>query len=219
MANRVEMAAERRTITGKKVSQLRRAGVIPAVVYGHHVAATNIQVDERALNQTLARAGMNRLINIQLSGGDGLVALVRDIQRNPISLRVTHVDFQAVSMDEPIETSVPIILEGTAPATETGGTLLQALDSLDIRALPNDLIASVTVDVGVLTDFDAAIHVRDIQTPGQVTVLTDPDALVAKVTPPAVEEEEVAEGEAEAAQPEVISETEAQRRRTERDED
>lgn len=217
MAQQIEISAQQRTITGKKVSQLRRSGIIPAVVYGHHKAATNIQVDERALHQTLMRAGMNRLINIQM-GAEGVMALVRDIQREPISQRVVHVDFLAVAMDEPITSNVPIHLEGTAPALDHGGMLLQSLSEIEIRALPADLIAAVTVNVNVLKDFEAAIHVRDIQVPQRVEVLTDGDELVAKVMPPLVETEEVVTEEAPAT-PEVITETETQRRRTERDED
>ena len=218
MAQQIDLPAQQRTITGKKVSQLRRTGIIPAVVYGHHKAATNIQVDERALHQTLMRAGMNRLINIQL-GAEGVMALVRDIQREPISQRVVHVDFLAVAMDEPITSNVPIHLEGVAPALDHGGMLLQSLSEIEIRALPADLIAAVTVSVSVLKDFEATIHVRDIQVPPRVEVLTDGDELVAKVMPPLVEEEEEAVPTEEPVTPEVITETETQRRRTERDED
>jgi large subunit ribosomal protein L25 len=218
MANQIDLTAEQRSITGKKVSQLRRVGVIPAVVYGHTLASTNIQVEERALNQTLMRAGMNRLVNLQMNG-DSVVTLVRAIQREPISQRVTHVDFQAIAMDEPIETTVPILLEGEAPALKLGGTLLQALDSLQIRALPADLISSVVADVSGLEDFEGAVHVRDIQVPARVEVLNGPDDLVAKVTPPAAEEEEETAEEETAAMPEVLSETEAQRRRSERDDE
>ena len=217
MAQQIDLSAQPRTITGKKVSQLRRSGIIPAVVYGHHRAATNIQVDERALHQTLMRAGMNRLVNIQL-GAEGVMALVRAIQREPISQRVVHVDFLAVAMDEPITANVAIHLEGVAPALDQGGTLLQALAEIEIRALPADLISGVTVDVTRLTDYDAAIHVRDLQVPERVEVLTDGDELVAKVTPPVVEEEEAVAPTEEPTTPEVITETETQRRRTERDE-
>lgn len=220
MAKYIDLAAERRTVTGKKVSQLRREGKIPAVVYGHHVAAMPIQIDERALNLTIQRAGMNRLINLNLGQGEGLVSLVRDIQRQSTTQRVIHVDFQAVSMDEPIITAVPILLEGQAPAVELGGTLLQALDALEIRALPANLIPSITVDVSGLTDFDAAVYVRDVSVPGTVEVLNGADDLIVKVTPPAAEEEEEGvEAEAEGAQPEVITETEAQRRRGEREDE
>ena len=221
MSKQIQLAAENRTVTGKKVNQLRREGIIPAVVYGHHVAATNIQVDERALNQALHRAGMTHLLNIQVADGDALVALVKDIQRESMTQRVTHVDFQAVSMDEPITTSVPIVLDGASQAVEDGGTLLHALSALEIRALPANLIDSVAVDISVLTDFDAAIHVSDLKVPSNVEVLNDPDELVAKVTPPRVhaEDEEGAEAGEAPKLPEVISETEAERRRGERAEE
>ena len=96
MSKQIQLVAENRTVTGKKVNQLRRQGIIPAVVYGHHVAATTIQVNERELNHVLHRAGMTHLLNIQLAGGDGMVALVKNIQRESTTQRVTHVDFQAV---------------------------------------------------------------------------------------------------------------------------
>ena len=217
MSKQIELAAENRTVTGKKVNQLRRQGIIPAVVYGHHVAATTIQVNERELNHVLHRAGMTHLLNIQLAGGDGLVALVKHIQRESTTQRVTHVDFQAVSMDEPIVTTVPILLEGASPAVDDGGTLLHSLTSVEIRALPANLIDSVSVDISGLTDYDAAIHVSDLKVPSDVEILNDPEELVAKVTPPRVQEEEEGAALGESPKlPEVISETEAERRRGER---
>ncbi|MFN8475128.1 MAG: 50S ribosomal protein L25 [Anaerolineae bacterium] len=222
MSKQIQLEAENRTVTGKKVNQLRREGVIPAVVYGHHVAAKSIQVDERALNLALHRAGTTHLITIQVAGGDGLVALVKDIQRESTTQRVTHVDFQAVSMDEPITTTVPIVLEGASQAVEDGGTLLHNLTAVEIRALPANLIDSVVVDISPLIDFDAAIHVSDLKVPSNVEVLNDVDELVAKVTPPRVqaEEEEEGVGAGESPKlPEVISETEAERRRGERAEE
>ena len=124
-------------------------------------------------------------------------------------------------MDEPIVTTVPVLLEGAAPAVEDGGTLLHNLTAVEIRALPANLIDSVTVDVSSLTDYDAAIHVSDLKVPANVEVLNDPEELVAKVTPPRVQEEEeegAAPGEGPKL-PEVISETEAERRRGERGEE
>lgn len=216
MADQIEMTAQRREITGKKVKQLRRVGMIPAVVYGRHQAATSIQIEERALHNTLMRAGMTRLVNIQLGSNDAVVALVRAIQREPMTLRVRHVDFQAVSMDEPIVTTVPIILEGHAPALEHGGVLLHALNEIEIRALPADLIEAVTVSVTSLKDYEAAIHVSDIKVPAKVEILNHGDELVAKVAPPKVQEEEEETATEEPVLPEVITETETQRRRTER---
>ncbi len=117
---------------------------------------------------------------------------------------------------------MPIVLEGAGQAVEDGGgTLLHALTSLEIRALPANLIDSVTADISVLTDFDAAIHVSDLKVPSNVEVLNDADELVAKVTPPRIqaEDEEGAEAGESSKLPEVISETEAERRRGERAEE
>ncbi len=220
MANEINLTAERRAVTGKKVSQLRRDGIVPAVVYGHHVASTPLQIDARALDQTILRAGQNRLVTLNLGSGETVVALVREIQRQSMTQKITHVDFQAVSMDEPIVTSVPLLLEGVPPALEAGGMLLHALDAVEVRALPANLIPSITVDVSGLIDYDAAVYVRDLVVPSTVEILAGGDELIAKVTPPVTEaEEEAEEAEAASPQPEVISETEAQRRRGEREDE
>jgi large subunit ribosomal protein L25 len=109
------------------------------------------------------------------------------------------VDFFAPDLTLEMTVDVPIVFSGEAPAVEaTGGSLFTSLDHLKVKALPSDLPHEVSVDVSSLVDLEAAIHVSDLTLEGNVTVLNEPDELVAKVMPPRVEVEEepvVAEGE------------------------
>jgi large subunit ribosomal protein L25 len=211
MAN-TELAAQPRTILGKKVGQLRRQGLVPCNVYGRNQASTAVQVPERELKHAVRAAGHTGLIAISIDGeGTPRTAVVREIQRFAMTGELKHVAFQQVSLTEKMTVPVPIALTGTAPVTDLDGIVVQALDRVDVECLPGDIPQHIEADISGMAGFDAQIHVRDLPVPGNVTVLTDGDLLVASVTrQTAVEEEEApAAEEAEAAAEEAAAEGEA----------
>lgn len=197
--------AKVRTVTGKAVKALRRQGWIPAVLYGRHLPSTPIQIEGRELQRVLSQArGGARLITLQVDGQSHLV-LIREVQREPIRREFLHVDFQAVEMTEKIRVEVPVVFVGASPAAERGeGILVHGLTHVEIECLPKDLIEAIPVDLRALDRVDAAIHVRDLQVPPGVTILTDPDELIALVTAPAAEAIEEATLPAETPEVEVI---------------
>ncbi|MFZ8844100.1 50S ribosomal protein L25, partial [Thermoflexus sp.] len=148
--------------------------------------------------------GGARLITLQVDGETHL-ALIREVQREPIRREILHVDFQAIEMTEKIRVEVPVIFKGASPAVERGeGVLVHGLTHVEIECLPKDLIEAITVDLSVLDRVDAAIYVRDLQAPPGVTIVSDPDELIALVTAPAAEAIEEAPLPAEAPEVEVI---------------
>ena len=195
----IELRAEPRSITGKKVRFLRRQGVVPANVYGH-ADSRAVQIPERQAEQVLARAGRTQLITLAVDG-ETTPVLVKDFQRHPIRRSLLHVDFYRVAMTETLRIDVPLRLVGEAPGIrEFDATLLQSMTTVSAESLPGDLPEAIDVDLSVLTDLDAAIHVRDLKAPAGVTIVADPEELVAKLLPPTVErveepEEAVAEAE------------------------
>jgi large subunit ribosomal protein L25 len=197
--------ATRRTVTGKQVGQLRREGKLPAVLYGHKFDPTPITLDRRTASKTLHGASRSTLITIALDGSEHN-ALVREIQRDFIRGDLLHVDFQVVSMTEKIRSVVPIVVEGTSPAVaEYNAVLISRMTQLEVEALPQDLPENFTIDVSVLDHIGDAIHVRDIEVPINVAVLTDREEIIAIMTPGTAEEpEEVEEVEAGDEEPEVI---------------
>jgi large subunit ribosomal protein L25 len=197
--------ATRRTLTGKQVSQLRREGKLPAVLYGYQFDSTPIVLDRRTATKTLHGVSHSTLITIDLEGSEHNV-LVREIQRDFIRGDLLHVDFQIVSMTDKIKATVPVMLEGTSPAVdEFNGVVISGVSQLDVEALPQDLPENITVDISELNHIGDGIYVRDLVIPINVAVLTDKDEMVAIISAGTAEEpEEVEEVETELEEPEVI---------------
>ena len=203
--DQVELQAATRETLGKKVRFLRREGIIPAHVFGHSIDSLAIQCDKLQLQHALAQAGRTRLISLKLDKARRpRNVLAREIQRDPRTGKVVHVDFYQVRMEEKTRVEVPIVLAGEAPALRLKENMLaNDLTSLTIECLPDEIPAAVEVDISSLTEAEQSIRVRDIRLDDAISVLNDPELVVAKISAKAmkVEEEEVTEEEAEAAAP------------------
>ena len=188
-----------RTVIGKKVRQLRRQGVIPVHMYGADIQPSSLQVDERTLNRLLPQVGTNIPVSVELQDQDmENICFVREVQRHPVTEEVIHVDFLRVDVTKTVSAEVPLTLTGTSTAvTQMAGTLLQNVQSLSIEALPMDMPAEIPVDISVLVDFDITLLVGDVEVPGNVTVLNDPEDTIVRVAPPRLEVETFGEEEAE----------------------
>ncbi len=185
MAEELTMTAQTRTVIGKQVNQLRRTGQIPVIVYGSHVdRPLPLQIDEKTLKTIVAKAGHNRLIRVSLDGGTTRLVLTREVQRNSLTGRITHVDFQEVSMTEKITTEIPLVLVGTSPAvTRSEGLLIHGIGTVQIRALPGDLVNTIEVDVAPLNAVNQSLFVSDLKVGDKIEILTPRDEMVAKVVP------------------------------------
>jgi large subunit ribosomal protein L25 len=204
---RVELAAQSRTVTGKKVKRLREDRWIPAVVYGPDTPATSIQIEERALAKALQQAGATALIDLTIGKARKPSAvLARDIQLDILTTRIRHVDFYQVRLTEKVKTSPAIEILGESPLVKSGAAVLvQILNQLEVESLPTDLINSIPVDISGLQHLDDSITVGDLVVPDGITILADPDDTVVSVVPPraALVEEEL---EAEAAEVGLVGE-------------
>jgi large subunit ribosomal protein L25 len=204
---RTELKVAPRDVLGKKVKVLRRQGVTPANIYGSHVDSQSIQVVTEELRHVIKTAGRNDIVYLRLDGDDPRPTFVRDIQQNPVTDAILHVDFLQISLREKVKADVPIHLVGLAPAVDTyQGILMHGLDHVSVEALPTEVPSFIEVDVTSLAEINQALHVSDVPVPDGVTILTDVEQVIAKVAPPAVEPEpEVAE-EAEAVEGEAAEE-------------
>ena len=188
---RPTLTAHARTVTGKAVRQLRADGLLPAVVYGHGVPSESVQVEAKAFADLSRHTSRNTLVDLEVDGSRPRRVLIYDVQHHPVTRRALHVDLFVVRMTEELTVDVPLNFVGTPPAVDKlGGTLFHAIDAIRVRALPDHLPGSIEVDIHGLATFDDAIHVRDLPIPEEVTLVTEPDDVVAKVLPPRVVEEE-----------------------------
>jgi large subunit ribosomal protein L25 len=205
---KVVLKASKREVFGRKVGALRRAGKLPAVLYGHGVDSTPIMLDAHDTWLKLSGLTSSSLVTLDLDGKEYL-ALVRDEQRDCIKHHRIHLDFQAVSLTEKIRTKVGVELTGTAPAVKDfNAVILPGLTELEVECLPQDLPERLVVDISGLTAIGDNLHVRDIAVAGKVEVLEDPDGVIVSAAAPKVEiveeavEEEAAPEGAEVAEKE-----------------
>jgi large subunit ribosomal protein L25 len=202
----LELKAEVRDAIGKQVGQLRRQGFVPAVVYGKGIEADHIQIEAKVLRKVLAQAGTHQLIALQIGSTRPRMTLARDIQIDAVKRHLLHVDFYAVNMQEKVTAEVPLVFVGVSPAVkELGGILVHSMAEVEIECLPADLIAAVEVNVEGLTEIDAMLTVADLQVPSTITILSDPESMVAKVEAPSVAAEALEEEALASAEPEVIT--------------
>jgi len=191
------LQASTREILGKKTRFLRRQGTTPTHLFGHGLESLALQCDTAKLQRLIARAGMTRLIALDVEGDkQPRSVFIREIQRDACNGELLHVDFYQVRRTEKIKVDVPIILVGEAPAMkEKGRILTHSLTSLSIECLPDKLPPQIEVDLSPLGEVGQGIYVRDIALGPDITVMTDPDQMVVKVSEVRVEVEEVVEEE------------------------
>lgn len=181
-SSRLNLDAEPRELVGKKVATLRRGGRLPAVVYGHGEGSENVSLDAHEFELLRRKAGQNELIDLSVHGKKARPVLVHGVQVHPVNRRPLHVDLFLVRMTEELTVDVPLVPTGSSNAVENlNGTLMHQLESVRVKALPDHLPQSIEYSIESLVDFDAVVKVSDLTIPGDVTLLTDADEVVAKV--------------------------------------
>jgi len=195
MADNVDLQAKPREERGKNAARrLRASGMLPAVLYGDgDGSSTALAVPNRVVDYTLQHMGDNALYDIDLGAG-GSTARIVDVQRDPVSGRLLHVDFAPVDMLERIEVTVPLHVVGEAPGTEEGGVLQQVAYEVQIETLPGDIPQELTLDISSL-GMNENLTLADLRLPDGITLISDPEEVAAIVTAPT----EITEEELEAA--------------------
>ena len=195
----IEFQAEPRDVFGKHVRRLRRQGIVPLNIYGHGDPRP-IQAPARALEHMLVHGGRTGLVTIAVNGGSE-TALLKEIQRDPRSGQILHIEFQAVSMEEEVTSTVPVRFIGESVAvTKLGGVMTHPRAELRLAARARDLPEAIEVDVSTITELHGAILISDLPESATYKYLDPPEEVLAMVQPPKGEaEEEAEEAEAEAA--------------------
>ena len=175
---KVVLKATKREVLGRKVGALRRAGKLPAVMYGHGIESTPVTLEAHEAALKLSHVTSSSLMMIDLDGKE-YPALVREKQRDYLKNRLLHVDFQVISMTEKVTTKVGIELTGTAPAVKAfNAVIVTVLNELEVECMPQDLPERVVIDISGLAEVGAGIHVRDVVISDQVTILDDPGEMI-----------------------------------------
>lgn len=185
-----ELKAEERKVTGRKVKNLRKEGLLPGNVFGKKVKSEAIQVVLKDFEKVFKEVGETGLVMLKVGKNEKPV-LIHNLQLNPVTDKPLHVDFLQVDLKEKVEAEVPVELIGESPAEKQGiGTVVQYVNEVKVEALPTDLPDSFEVDTSILTEVDQAIHIKDLKVDSsKVEIKADSEEIVAKVEPPQKEEE------------------------------
>ncbi len=208
----MELTIAHRDVTGKKVKALRQASLIPAIVYGRHLEKPiMISCDKNAFIKIYKAGGSSTAITLK---GENMkeLALVQDIQLDPINDYVLHVDFHAVKADEKVTVEVPVVLTGLAPIEKLGEGRVQLVRAtIEVEAFPQDLPHDITIDISSITTLNDVVFVSDLVVSSKVQILTDGEQAVLTVVSLADEVEETT-GTDDAAATAVAAQKEAEKK-------
>jgi len=190
----LELTAKIRSQKGRGLNQLRKQGLIPAVLYGQKTKNLSLMVDAQDFEKIYQQAGQSTLINLKLKTKNEKdkekVVLIHDLAKDPVTDKVIHIDFYQVRMDRLLKTEVPLVFVGESPAVQAeGGVLIKNIQKVEIEALPKDLPREIEVDISSLKTFDDNIYIKNLSLPEGVKIITEAEEVVASVIPPRAEAE------------------------------
>lgn len=162
MGDKIILKLEERELHGKKVAKLRKEGLVPGVVYGPGIDPISVQVDNVAVAKVYSQAGKHAPVHLTI-GSKKKIAMIKDAEIDPVKHRLQHISFHAVKATDPVTAEVPIHLigEGESEAEKAGLIVLQALDKIEVRALPMDLPDAIEISI------------VDLKEPGEKVTLAD----------------------------------------------
>ncbi len=206
---KIVLKAKIRKDIGRKVKLLRKEGILPANIYGKKIKSESIQIDLKEFLNIYKVVGDTKLFYI-----NERPVLVANIQKDPVSDSLLHIDFHQVDLKEKVEAKVPVELIGESPAEKQSiGTVVQYLNEIEVEALPTDLPDKFEIDISKLSEVDQMVHVKDLPfDKSKIEVKTDLEEILVKVEPPQKEEiipPPVSEVPAEGEVPAVEGETPA----------
>lgn len=197
-----QLSAKVRNIFGRKVKSLRRAGLVPANVFGKKSKSVALELDHKALIKVVSDAGETGLIKLSVDGeSKARPVLVAGYAQDPVSGALLHVDFHEVDLTVKTTAAVPVETVGEAPAVKAGGLLVVLKNEIEVEALPADFPDSIQVDVTTLEAIGASILVKDLKLDRtKVTPLVEDEEVVVTIQEPQKEEEPAPAAEAEAGE-------------------
>lgn len=188
--NKIPLKAEKRTILGKKVSKLRKQGLIPGHVFGKKIKTEHVSVKEADFGKVLKEAGETGLVDLKIGEEDARSVLIRQVQTDPVKESFLNIDFYQVNLSEKTKVKVPVVLVGDQPEVVHSGeaVVIQPMMEVEVEALPADLPEKIEIDIGSLRAIGDVILVSQLQVPEKVAILAEPETMVVKLDTAVTEE-------------------------------
>jgi len=207
----IPLAAQKRTVFGRKVKNLRKVGFIPAHVFGHKIKTIHVQVKANEFSKVFEKVGETGIVDLAVDGEKKPV-LIRNLQIHPVSDEPLHIDFYQVSLTEKVKVNVPFEIVGESPAVAKKiGLLLTPVSEIEIEALPTDIPEKIEIDISKLENVGDEIKVKNLTVDRtKIEILTDPELIVVQIGELVTKEMETVEAEIEAEQAEAQAEAVAE---------
>jgi len=191
----LKLKAKIREEVGKKIKAVKDSGRIPAIIYGHKIKNILLDLDAKEFNKTYKEAGESSLIELNIEGDkEQRPVLIHEIQRDPVTDQIIHIDFFQTSLKEEVQVSVPLVIEGVSLAVkELGGTLVKNISEIEVKSLPQNLPHEIKVSIESIKTFEDHITVKDLKLPENVKVIAKPDEILVSVSAPEDVEGDLAE--------------------------
>jgi len=192
------LKAKIRSVHGRKTEDLRKSGCLPAVLYGPGLKKNlDLEVDYKEFVNVFQETGRTSFLQLEVEEDDGkprvFLVLVNNIQKNPLTLALSHIDFYQPAATKEIKVKVPLIFEGEAGAVKNfGGTLVKNIQEIQVQALPQNLPHEIKINLETLNELEKSILVKDLVIPAGVKILKNPEEIIVQVMPPEEIEEELA---------------------------
>lgn len=163
------------------LKEMRNSGALPAVFYGRDVESTPISVKAAEFKKVFKEAGESTIIVLKGEGADQN-ALVQDIDYDPVTDEVRHIDFYIVQKGQKVQVNVPLEFVGESPAVKAGGSLIKVMHEIEVEAEPSNLPHVIEVDISKIVNLDSTISVADLPLPSGVVATADPEETVVSVS-------------------------------------
>lgn len=185
MAEFILEAKERQVDKQSQLTDIRTSSRVPGIIYGFSQEPVSIEADYQKLLKILKEAGTSNIVNIKVSGKE-IRAIVREFQQNPVSDRITHVDFMAIDDKKLLMTKVPLEFIGMSKLVrEQGAQLNKKINTVNVKCLPTDLPSKIEVDISILTEIGQKLLISDLKKINEKVLITnDPNDPVANITMP-----------------------------------
>lgn len=185
----IKLKATVRNEENGKSKKIRKAGFVPAVIYGAGAQSQSVKVKESDFKRVFNLAGEAHLIDLAIDDKPSTKVIIKDIQKDFLKDNVIHIDFYQVDMKEKITTEIPLNFIGESKAVkELGGTLIKSIDSINVECLPGDLVDKIDVDLSSLNNFHDFIRLNDLKAPQGIELVSHSDEIVVSIAPPVKEE-------------------------------
>lgn len=185
MADKFELLLQERVAQGKAAKKLRKNGIVPGVMYGKDIKAKSVQGDEVMMQKAYSVSGKNRPVSLAI-GKQKHLAMIKSADFDPAKHKLRHLAFHVIKQNEKVEADVPVVIvgDGETPAEKAGLVVMTTIDKVQVEALPKNLPENIGIDGNKLESVGQQVVVADLDVPNGVTVLTDPEQVVATVYEP-----------------------------------